>query len=339
MGPLPRLVIEEQGERALAALLRRQELPATIVDEPDARLPLIDMIELFDGAARVSGDPFIGLRIGSLMHNDDYGAYLRFAAAARTLGGGIDRAIRGLRYYQTGGSLRLELRGDVARFSYRQHVASAELARQHADHVMPAVIGFVRGFLGGGWQPAGYGVPYARHGDAAKLEALLEGPVAFDRDGVGVVFDRSLLGARTTPWPPPGAPTRGELRDLVRGPPPHSLRAAVAHIVALRLHNAQADLDGAAARLRLRPRTLQRQLAVERTSYRAILDQVRFELACRLLAETNTAVGEIAYRLCYAEHAHFDRAFRRMAGCNPSQFRRAEQLVPVGGSTDASRAT
>ena len=62
MGPLPSLVLEEQGERTLAALLRaRHDLPSTIIDEPDARIPLVDMIELFDGAARVSGDPFFGL--------------------------------------------------------------------------------------------------------------------------------------------------------------------------------------------------------------------------------------------------------------------------------------
>ena len=338
MGPLPSLVLEEQGERTLAALLRRHDLPSTIIDEPDARIPLVDMIELFDGAARVSGDPFLGLRIGSLMQTADYGPYLRFAAASRTLGGGIDRAIRGIRYYQTGGGLCLELRGDEACFSYCQHVTSAQLARQHADHVLPAVIAFVRGFLGDRWQPATYEVPYGRHGGAGQLEAMLRGAVAFDRGGVGVVFDRSLLAIRVTPWAPADAATMGELRHLVRGPPPDSLRAAVAHIVALRLHNAQADLGGTAARLRLRPRTLQRQLAVERTSYRAVLDQVRFGLACRLLTETNTAVGEIAYRLCYAEHSHFDRAFHRMAGCSPTQFRRAEQSVGTGGLISKLRA-
>ena len=138
------------------------------------------MIELFDGAARVSGDPFLGLRIGSLMQTADYGPYLRFSLLPQERSAAVSIA----RFVACGISDRrrpcLELRGDEACFSYCQHVTSAQLARQHADHVLPAVIAFVRGFLGDRWQPATYEVPYGRHGGAGQLEAMLRGAVAFD---------------------------------------------------------------------------------------------------------------------------------------------------------------
>ena len=320
MGPLPDLVLEEHGEGSLTALLRRHGLPAAIVEQDDAHVPLVDMVELFEGAARLTGDPLFGLRVGRLMQVTDYGCYVRHAAEARTLGGGIERAIRGLRYFQTAGSLRLEIDGEEACFSYRQHVVAPESGRQHADHVLPATLGFVRLFLGQDWQPDRYVVPYRRHRLAGRLETMLGGAVEYGRDGVGIVFDRALLRLRTRAAPG-GAPAMGDLRRLVRDRPADSLGAAVARMAELQLLDLRADLAGAAARLRLRPRTLQRQLAAEGTSYRAIIDRVRFAAACRLLRETRLPVAEIAHRLGYAEHPHLTRAFRRLAGCSPAAYR------------------
>lgn len=321
MGPLPGLVTEQHGERSLAKLLRRHGLPLAVVDQRDARVPLVDMVGLFESAARLSGDPFFGLRVGGLMRVTDYGCYILHAAAAPKLGRGIERTVRGIRYYQAAGALRLELRGQEACFSYRQHVTTPEAGRQHADHVLPAVLGFVRLFLGQAWRPARYVVPYARHGLSGRLETLLRGAVEFGRDGAGVVFDRALLELRTTSSAPDHAPGLRDLRQLVRTRPSDSLGAAVAQIAELQLLDARVDLAGTAARLRLRPRTLQRQLAAEGTSYREIIDRIRFETACRLLQETRLTVAEIADRLGYAEHPHLTRAFRRLAGCSPAEYR------------------
>lgn len=322
MGPLPGMVLEEHGERSLTALFRRHDLPMAVIDQRDACIPLADMVELFEDAAHLTGDPFFGLRVGRQMRVMDYGGHIRHAAAASTLGGGIERAIRGLRYYQGGAVTRLELSGDEACLSYRQLVASPERGRQHADHVLPAVLDFVRGFLGAAWQPDRYVVSYRRHGLGGRLETVLGGAVEFGRDGIGVVFDRALLATRTTPRASNGSSTLHELRRLVRDRSPDNLPDVVAKLVALQLLDGKIDLDAVAARLRLRPRTLQRQLATEGMSYSAIVDRVRFETACRLLRETRLTIGEIAFRLGYADHPHLTRAFRRMSGGSPAEFRR-----------------
>ena len=46
MGPLPRLVIEAEGEERLLDLLRRAELPPAVLDDPRLRIPLADMVGL-----------------------------------------------------------------------------------------------------------------------------------------------------------------------------------------------------------------------------------------------------------------------------------------------------
>jgi len=68
-------------------------------------------------------------------------------------------------------------------------------------------------------------------------------------------------------------------------------------------------------------RTLHRRLAAEHTSYRALVDEVRVNLASALL-ESGLTVEETARRLGYSETAAFTRAFIRMRGEPPSKCRR-----------------
>ncbi|WP_067972079.1 AraC family transcriptional regulator [Mycolicibacter icosiumassiliensis] len=68
-------------------------------------------------------------------------------------------------------------------------------------------------------------------------------------------------------------------------------------------------------------RTLHRRLAAERTSYRALVDEVRVTLAAALL-ESGLTVEETARQLGYSETAAFTRAYIRWTGVPPSKHRR-----------------
>jgi AraC-like DNA-binding protein len=67
-------------------------------------------------------------------------------------------------------------------------------------------------------------------------------------------------------------------------------------------------------------RTLHRRLSAERTSYRALVDEVRVTLASALL-ESGLTVEEAARQLGYSETAAFTRAFSRWTGRPPSKHR------------------
>jgi AraC-like DNA-binding protein len=83
-------------------------------------------------------------------------------------------------------------------------------------------------------------------------------------------------------------------------------------------------LEGVAARLGVPPRSLQRRLAAEGTSYNGLLDQVRHELALRYLRQRELALVEVAFLLGFAEQSVFQRAFRRWTGTSPAEWRRRE---------------
>jgi AraC-like DNA-binding protein len=68
-------------------------------------------------------------------------------------------------------------------------------------------------------------------------------------------------------------------------------------------------------------RTLYRHLKAEGRTFRQVVNEVRGEIACTLLAKTDLSVGQIAEVLHYSEHSAFTRAFQRWSGQPPTVWR------------------
>jgi AraC-like DNA-binding protein len=70
------------------------------------------------------------------------------------------------------------------------------------------------------------------------------------------------------------------------------------------------------------PRALQRRLAIEETTYAALVDDTRRELALAYLREGRYSMTDIGYLLGFSGAASFTRAFRRWTGKTPSEYQR-----------------
>ncbi|MGB3471909.1 MAG: helix-turn-helix domain-containing protein [Erythrobacter sp.] len=79
--------------------------------------------------------------------------------------------------------------------------------------------------------------------------------------------------------------------------------------------------EDVAAALQLSRSTLQRRLREENTSYQAVLDTTRRDIAVRYLTKTNLRSEEIASVLAYSDANSFSRSFRRWTGKGPMAFR------------------
>lgn len=69
-------------------------------------------------------------------------------------------------------------------------------------------------------------------------------------------------------------------------------------------------------------RTLQRYLSNNATSYRQLIDQVKYEIALPLLQDSSNSVTAISRELGYSDIAHFSRAFKRISGLSPRMYRK-----------------
>ena len=80
-------------------------------------------------------------------------------------------------------------------------------------------------------------------------------------------------------------------------------------------------LDDVARHLGMSGKTLERRLTRRGTSYRAMVEGIRRDLAEHYLADTDLRLQQIAYLLGYSEPAPLVRAFKRWTGSTPMQYR------------------
>jgi AraC-like DNA-binding protein len=80
------------------------------------------------------------------------------------------------------------------------------------------------------------------------------------------------------------------------------------------------DIQQTADSLHLSPRTLNRRLSNEATTFRTLRLEATHDWARRLLAE-GTSVDAVALQLGYDDPANFRRSFKRQTGLSPSEWR------------------
>jgi len=333
-GPLPELLVERCGERAVQRAFAAERLPLALVEQRRHLVPFASMLGLFEQAAQLAGDRCFGFDVGAGMTERCYGTWLEYAAGAPTLGEALARTVPAIRFHQTVGRLSLDAAGGSVVWRYwpapipRDHI-------QHSDHVIAPMIRFVSGYTGPGWRPRAIELNYPRDPQARAIERRVGVPIRFAAAAVGIEIPLADLGAARTRARIPA--TRGTLtlREVAAGSvlaeetePLRSVRA----IVALRLMEGNADIEGAAAMAGLGVQGLQRRLREAGVSYRDVVGAARQARAEALLRETDLSVTEIALDLGYNEHANFTRAFRRAIGCTPTDFRnRARACAMPGG--------
>ena len=94
------------------------------------------------------------------------------------------------------------------------------------------------------------------------------------------------------------------------------------------LGTASPEIEAVARVLDLHPRTLQRRLAEEGTSFGAVLDETRRGAALRWLTTTDVPLGQIAGLVGLSESSALTRCARRWWGAPPRDVRR--RGVPAG---------
>ncbi|HEX4919093.1 MAG TPA: AraC family transcriptional regulator ligand-binding domain-containing protein [Limnobacter sp.] len=81
------------------------------------------------------------------------------------------------------------------------------------------------------------------------------------------------------------------------------------------------SLEGIASQLNMHPRTMQRRLKEEGTSFVELLAKVRHELACEMLSKSVLDIESIATNLGYSDRRSFTSAFIKWQGVTPREFR------------------
>ena len=111
---------------------------------------------------------------------------------------------------------------------------------------------------------------------------------------------------------------RGVSFDVHRG---SDLPDQVRSVLRTSIRTGHARADQVAAIFSMHARTLNRHLNEFGISFRALVDEGRFEIAQQMLQSSAMEVAQIAAMLDYADASAFTRAFRRWSGTTPARWR------------------
>lgn len=321
-----------EGPLAAAHLFSEIGLPIDIASEAQRMVPLDTLIRLYEDAARLTGDPLFGLKAGQEMV-DDYGLWVEYARRAPTLRACLERASRSIAYHQTGTSLTLSVSGGRARYAYRVSARRPANRLQHLQHTIPALLETFRVFAGEDWKPDWIELDLDYDPRIRAMEKALSVPVRCGQPAMALVFSPALLD-RAQKTDAPASKNLGwtELKTMVRDRPPRAFADLVRETIHLDLISGAPQIDGAAQRLGMGPRTVQRRLQDEGCAYRDLVAEVRAERGKMLLASTDLPITEIAFRLGYSDPTHLARAFSQRVGTSPTAYRKARRGTKASSS-------
>ena len=156
-----------------------------------------------------------------------------------------------------------------------------------------------------------------------SLKAIFDAPVVFDAGENNFSFDRSFLERRLVH-------TSESLAEFLRNSVYHliaidkgiaSTSAAIKSLVSIDLPNGTPSFSAVASMLYMSESSLRRRLQGEQTSYQAIKDQVRCEVAIDKLLHEDARVADLAELLGFTEASSFVRSFKSWTGHTPKSYR------------------
>lgn len=296
-------------------LLRQAGLPADAHEQPFVDVPLSTLHRFHDAAARAAKDPLLGIHVGQAVTPETWDAMQLCCRSAKHAGEALHRLAKLIKLFNTWVDIGVESGPDGWAITHRIPGVSRGLSRQGNELWVAALLAQLWQMTGERVRPLQVWFGHAQHAEAEQVAAELDvGHVSFGAGCSGL-----LLPARVEKLPLLSAdPVLLSVLDRFteNALAEQGNRSGVAALVyrALReqLDERVPPVGKIARTLAMSPRSLQRALGEEGTSYRDLVDQVRCELS-RALEDRGVPLLDAAARLGYADAGSLQRARARWA--------------------------
>ena len=303
-------------------LLERSRLPSSLAEKSELYLPLLPALRFVETAQRSQGIEDFGFLAAQRLHFSHMREKTRaLIAHSPTLLVALRHACHEASGEDTILSMWIEHEADHVRVCSRL-TGPWLLQLKHAQWIQNIFsVYIIRQFAGPDWMPAAIGFESSYGPSPATRSCWPNVRFLSGQHAAWISVPTKLLGL-----PNRSPPSFALPRDNEDGPSAYSIVDLLKLMLPAYLDEGTTALADVAEIAGLSARTLQRRLAQLGLSYSDILDTVRYENASRLLRATDCRIIDVAFSSGYTDPAHFSRAFRRMTGVTPRQFRERSRL-------------
>jgi AraC-like DNA-binding protein len=316
--------LEELGVSP-AAVLRHSGLPSGLFEQPKILVTTDEFFALHRGIAQASGDPAIGLKLGTEERVERYDPVCIAALYAQSLRDALQRLAR-YKQLTCPEEIRLAERGSECAVQFAWLLAHENEPPLLVDICFAWIVAIARRGSGGSVQPRRVELQ-RQMAHREMYEAHFGCEVRFASGQNALVFSSADL---ERPFLTHNADLLAMVAPQLEVELSHALaRKAVGERVKATLKRLLAGqrpgIDDVARELGLSSRTLQRRLAEEGATFQGLMQEARRELARHYLLHSSLELNQTAYLLGYEDAHSFFRAFHQWEGSSPGQWRASQR--------------
>jgi AraC-like DNA-binding protein len=312
--------LEDLGLSA-QAVLSRGGLPKRLFDQDKILVTTEELFTLYRSIAEESGDPALGLRLGTVDRVERYDPIAIAALYARSLRDALERIAR-YKQLTCPEQIHIVERSGECRVQFEWLLAEGDEPALLIDACFAWVVEIARRGTAGAVVARRVELK-RRSSRRAQYEAHFKCPVRFGARRNTLVFDqadleRAFVTHNADLLAIVAPQLEAELKQQLRRT---TFREQIKATLKKSLAGQRPELRTVAHELGLSTRTLQRRLTGERATFQQLIAEARRELARHYLRHSSLELNETAYLLGFEDANSFFRAFHQWEGTSPGEWR------------------
>ena len=292
-----------------------------LFDDPENLITYASRGHLMKHCVSKTGCQHFGLLVGQRMNLHSLGLLGLLMRSQTDAGAALDALMSYLHLHSQGALTTLEVDQEVAILTYSAVQPMVEATDQTGDGAVAMMLNVMRTLCGSDFKPIEASFAHRKPADVGPFRQFFKAPLYFDAERYSLAFTPDWLQA---PLPHADAEFLQLLRkqiDALEAKQSFELPEQVRLVLRSALMTGHCSEDQIATLFSMSSRTLSRQLATFGTSFHALVDESRFEIARQMLENTALKVDQIASSLGYSRASTFIRAFRRWSATTPAKWR------------------
>lgn len=315
------------------ALVAEVGLPPRCLSEPDLKIPTRLVGRLLELAAERAHEPAFGLRLAESRRLSNLGPLGLLVRDEPTLRSALEALMRHMHVHNEAIAMRVEQVSNLVVIRVELDPEGSTSVRQASELVVGVTFRVLQVFMGSSWHPRLVCFSHSAPPSMAAHRRLLGDAVEFGHEFNGIVCNAADLDA-----PNPGADpvmARYAQRLLAQSLGAQAkVSERVRQLVVLLLPRGLCRVEVVAQHLGIDRRTVARHLAAERTSFSALVNELRRDLFARYLEDGARTLTEVSALLGFSAPSAFSRWHRQQFGIAPRRLK-PTRTVNTGGSAGA----
>lgn len=302
-------------------IIRRAGLEPHVFEETTNVIPQAALGRLLSLCVSRTHCPHFGLLVGKRATILSLGMVGRLMQHSDTVGDALQSLVSNLSIQDRGAVPSLTIENGMVMFCFSIYQPDVESAEQICDSALAVTVNALRTLCGSDWNPIEVLLPRSVPANSEPYRRHFRAPVRFNQEMAALVMAESDLDLRIMGADPLLREMLEERVKELKGGAGSEFSDDIRRLLRTRLTSDRCSADDIARLLAMHRRTLSRRLKGSGMGYRAITNEIRFEIARQLLEDTEVPLCQIAVALGYSEASAFTRAFRRWSGQTPRTWR------------------